>query len=394
MKFKMNKFRMNYTSQGTDYLSSVNKWNSIIYMILEPIIFLNLLCLFVFSLSWAFYLLRKILKDYKHQKIVHKSRRNIHQRIWENDMKNFHSNLTKNILCVVICLSECGISFFIMFNILLKLPTVIPKSKNGFLKVSTIHGVHSFDLLLNGLTSRITNLLATLCFATTLVTVRILTEFLVYQYSYYKPFYSFKLDIAVFLYTFIALFIMGITRSLLTLYYICIVIVIIREFIIFVIASKKLCLSLKQHLTDAIYHENQSKYVILYYRTTYQNYKVCWRLFAVAFFFLIIGLSLYCLHPVVMKLSESVWLHSVEYKQNHPQMVEYEILYDSIIGAIELVLLAVGSTFQVIPCIIVSCRVILKRICGIVRPDMMEYSFATAHKHLFEKNYSAYHNLH
>ena len=385
---------MNYSLQGTDYLSLVNKWNSIIYMIFGPIIFLNVLCLFVFSLSWGLYLLRKLLKDYKHKNIVHDSRRNSRQRIWENDMKIFHTNRTKDLLCLVICLSECGLSFFIMCNELLKLPLIIRESKNGYMKVSTIHGVHSLDLLLDESTSRFTNLLVTLCFATTLVTVRILTEFLLYQYSFYKLFLSLKLDIAISLNTFMALFIMGITRSLLILYYICIVFVMIREFIIFVIASKKLCLCLKQRLTDAIYHENQSKYIVHYYRTIYQDYKICWKFFTVAFCILIIGLSFYCLHPVVMKLSESVWLNSVEYRQNHHRMVEYEIIYDSVIGAIELLLLAFGSTLQMIPCFIVSCRMILKSICGIMRPDKMVSSFATAHKNLFDKNYSAYYNSH
>ena len=124
-----------------------------------------------------------------------------------------------------------------------KTPSVIRESRNGYLEVSITHGIHTLDLLLNNPTSSFTNLLTTLCLATTIVTVRILTEFLVYQYSYYKPFLPLKFHIAIYLYTFIALFIMGMTRSLLILYYICIVLVIIREYILFVIASRKLCLS-------------------------------------------------------------------------------------------------------------------------------------------------------
>ena len=351
---------------------------------------MNLVCLFVLSLSWGLHIIRKLLKDNRHQKIVHDSRLCSHQRIWEDEMKNFHSNFTKNLLCLVICLNECGVSIFAMCNELLELPSVIRESRDGYMKVSIIHGVHVLDLLLDNPTYRLTNLLTTLCFATTLATVRILTEFLVYQYSYYKPFLPLKFHIAIYLYTFIALFIMGMTRSLLILHYICIVLVIIREYILFVIASRKLCLFLKQRLTDAIYHENQSKYIILYYRTTYQNYKLCWKFFTMSFCILIVGLSLYCLHPVVMKLIESVWLHSVEYQQDHPRMVEYEVIYDSIIGAIELILLAIGTTLLLIPCIIVTCKMILKRIRAIIRPDVTMYSFATAQKNLFEKNHSAY----
>ena len=124
MAFKIDHFRMNNTSQRTTYLSEVKKWNSIIYMILEPIIIINLICIFVLSLSWGLYIIKKLLKDYGHQKIVHDSRLCNHPRIWENDMKNFHSNLTKNLLCLVICLSECGISIFIMCHELLKLPVL------------------------------------------------------------------------------------------------------------------------------------------------------------------------------------------------------------------------------------------------------------------------------
>ena len=381
-----------------NYYDIVNL-NSEINNVFAPILYINFLFILLLSSSWSLYLVRRLMKDYRKEKLKSKLRMSMDRNVWENSMNNFKSNRIKNSFLLVVCLSEVGATI----SLICRIVYIFDQS------ISEIHSIQeavtikeSYELACEiadylslelDHTYRIYNTITVLSVYSTALFLRILTQYMIYQYSYYKLHLNFKTELIVPLYVILLLFIMGIISQLIMIFYICVVLVIIRELILLFIGNKKLCLLLKQRLNDAILHENQPGYVILYYRLAYREYKYSSRIFLVAFSLQIIGLSLYCIQPLVM----AIVLDSTHYvsfdREDYFDLQAFYLslgMYDLIVNSIEVVLLTLGTSLQIILYLIVSLRRLTRNVYNKIRQTGKFSSTSPSIRILIERNQSAY----
>ena len=107
---------------------------------------------------------------------------------------------------------------------------------------------------------------------------------MVYQYSYYKPYLNLKLELYISINCYVALILLMVVFEFNHLCLICCLFLIFYELIRCVIAGRELSLLLRQRLYDAIRHENQNNFVILYYKIAHKEYRTCYSIMLVAIF--------------------------------------------------------------------------------------------------------------
>ena len=248
---------------------------------------------------------------------------------------------------------------------------------------------------------RILRTLTTTSFYTLFLLIRILTQYLVHPYSYYKlPFwYKFKLGISLLIIT--TLFICGVVRQVVLIHFICIVLVVIYEFICIFIATKKLRLLLTQRLNDAIMHENQSTGVIRYYKIANKDYKLFSTVLLIALFFQTIAFSILCIHPIVVTIIAfpNSWIESILYLPQKDIAAHFgthhiAVAYNLIVCSIEEVFVTTGFSLQVIPYFLVSFIRLIRNIKKRVKANRSipgENSLLTK---LIEENQVAYRRNH
>ena len=149
---------------------------------------INAILILTLSTSWAIYLIQKILKDYKIEKMQTKLRNSYPEHFWSNAMKNFKSNRTKNILILAICVSEVIINTVLFYD---KYDHFIIKETNfpneGWFTNVMKSGIISSDVTYTYFSYSI---FCTYTFFECVSTflIRILTQHMVYQYSYYMTY--------------------------------------------------------------------------------------------------------------------------------------------------------------------------------------------------------------
>ena len=162
-----------------------------------------------------------------------------------------------------------------MFGIKFWISSLIPIGVEYEVKAWLQHPSNSFpDYCFLGRSSfRFTNSITTTSLCSMAFFIRILTQYMIYQYSYYKYLLKLNLNVYISLTCLSVLFIIATLFKLLAVYNICIVLILFYEYIKLIIEGRKLHLLLRQHLYDAVNHENQSNFVILYYQIAYKEYK-------------------------------------------------------------------------------------------------------------------------
>ena len=377
-------------------LSFVSEFTAIITTVCYPALFLNLFVLFLLSTLWSVYLLRKLIVDFYSHKKKNSLRRFTQKYIWQNNLKNSKSNQIKNILLLVICITECILTFSLLYYVSLRIAIDYGRIHRISLriqyKISPSYDI--YETLINSNRFRICNAAYTISVSSVTLFVRILTQYMVEQYSYYKSHMNLKLEIIIPISCLVAMLIMGIIPQLIMLYNICIVLFIIREYILLFIESKKLRLLLKQRLEDAIHHENQSKDVILYYKIAQKEYKYCSIILLISFFLHNFGLSLYCLEPILMTIVAypNTWFSSIDYKYNQEyfDFIKTVLTYDEFVIISEIILITLGTSLQIIPYLIVSIRRTLRVFWKRFRPQRENTDFNKALRVLIENNQLAY----
>ena len=340
-------------SDGEYLLSLSDQYIADASKIFAPIMYLNFLSILLFSNLWALYLIPKLWKDYRNEKITSKLRSSQPEHLWINTMENFKSNRIKNIFLLCICLSEIGVTISIVFGITFLIPSVISIDTRNKVKAWLQDPSVSFPNYYNLVGSslyRFTNSITTTSLCATAFFIRILTQYMVYQYSYYKDILKLNFKVYISLTCLSILFIIATLFKLLAVYNICIVLILFYEYIQLIIESKKLHLLLQQRLYDAVNHENQSDFVILYYRIAYKEYKYCSTIMLIALFAQYTGVSIYLLNQVVLNLIEEC---------NYPTTVFsrfYIILYSEFTGILQLILITIGTSIQIVLYLIVSIR--------------------------------------
>ena len=170
---------------------------------------------------------------------------------------------------------------------------------------------------------------------------------------------------------------------LLKTFSVCIVFLLCYEYILLVIASRKLCLLLKQRLSDAIIHEYQSNYVILYYRIGYKDYKICSTVMLIALFAQYLGISIYCFYTLFSAVSFKPFL------LNKP-LIRNILTFSSYINGIELTLLTLGTSIQILVYMMVSFRRLFRYIRSRININGSILSQRSSIQSMIERNNMAY----
>ena len=382
-----------------------NGFNYYVTTIFTTIMCFNFVCLLLLSSIWSLYLLKKLAMAIHKRKRILKSPRHTANYIWVNDSNNSKSNIIKTILMLVICLSECAYTSSILgFVSIQDVPTFITeyfRSKNITFEISYRLGPSKciFETLIYNNVFRLCNALFTISVYSVVLCVRILTQYMVKQYSYYDVHLNLMLEVIISIFCLLTLFMMSILPQLIILYYICIVFVVIREYLLLYIESKVLRLLLKQRLRDAVHHEHQSWDVVLYYRIANQEYKYCSITLLIAFFIQFSGFALYCIYPILMTLVPypNSWCSNNHYNssnnQTNSQFIDTVQFIDKFVIFSEIILTTLGTSLQIIPFVIVSIRLFFRNIRKRYIYKM-KLNYNPVLRTLIEDNHSAYRRSH
>ena len=395
----------------TEIIRLASRMNLGINIIFGPVVCINSLIILLLSISWSVYLFNEILKvSLKYKKIL-KSRNFISEHQYLNDLRNLYSKRVRNIFLIAICLSDCIIFLSLLVNEIfyhqLRERSIEISSFASFASFTSFTKAHllridfEFYHSMNYIQLRIFKTLVTTSFYTSFLFIRILTQYLVHQYSYYKFPLWFKFKLAKSLLIIATLFICGVVRQLVLIHFICIVLVVIYEFICICISSKKLHLLLTQRLNDAIMHENQSTGVIRYYKIANKDYKLFSTVLLVALLFQTIAFSIFCIHPIVVTIIAfpNSWIESILYLPQKDIAAHFgthhiAVAYSLIFCSIGEVLITTGYSLQVIPYFLVSLIRLIRNIKKKVIANRISPEVNSLLTELIEENQVAYRRNH
>ena len=194
-----------------------------------------------------------------------------------------------------------------------------------------MNGSITYERLVDFPRFRIAHAITTVSAHSVITCLRILTQYMVCQYCFYKSHVNLKLEVLITFQRLIVFFIMGLFVLFVNIFNICIVLSLLYETILLFISSTKLCHLLQQRLRDADTHENQPRGVINYYIVA----------FLIGFVIQNTGTFLYCLHPIMMGL---VYYPGKTHSQDHkilPPLLTVTIeIYDLLINSLQLVLMS------------------------------------------------------
>ena len=193
---------MNNSGRNNSNVTLAGKHSSLhpgYYGVFGPLMHINFVIILVFSILWAFFLIRNLWKDYRKEKMNLKLRNTVPEYQWLNTMNNFRSNRIKNCLLLAICLSESGITVMLICSRLMSFVSILEgkiEDKSKILILNTVL-VASYQELEFSTSTRLYSVstLTTYCLLAFLI--RILTQYMVYQYSYFKPRFSLKFEIYI-----------------------------------------------------------------------------------------------------------------------------------------------------------------------------------------------------
>ena len=361
--------------------------------IFAPIMYINFMLVLIYSSIWALYLGRKLCKDNRKEKMHSKLHNNQPEYIWLNNMKNFRSNRIKNRFLLAICLSEITMTLSINFAVVLQVNSKGGKSMQEQLNLWMQNPVASFptyDYLVEFTPFRITSTVTTISVCVMASLVRILTQYMVQQYGYFKSRINLIFEVYLSLSCLFVLFFIATVLRLLMVFNICIALVLIYEYTELFIASKQLRLLLRQRLYDATQHGNRSKIAIIYHRIAYNEYKNCSIVILVAFFAQFLGVSIYGINQLVMKLVEFNPGNPQNCPNLSPHVCEIIFISESCLSVLELVLSTIGTSIQILMYSVVTIRRIVRYIRNRIQLNDHISSSKSPLQHLIEENNIAY----
>ena len=387
----------------TAFVEVIITTNAVINDICSVLIFSECLTLLILSMSWSVYLCRKVIKEYRKYKSVLQLENIISEHQFRNMVKNFFSNQVKNMFLISICVCEFLFVSSFVINQLGRL--VVLHGRNVTKEINTNpyrhiqYGYtlnHRFYYPRSYLYFRFSTLLTSISIYTMFISVRILTQYLTHQYSFYKSELRMKRRIALPLISALILVTLGLIPPLLFLHFILIVPAIVYEFLLCIIATKKLSRSLKQRLFDAKNHEAQSYDVIRYYTIANKEYKLCSTVLLTFLLLHVIALSILYIHPLVMTCvilkSEcfSIFLHGSDNKWKTSPTNPYAYSYNDTICSLSEIMITIGFSLQIIPYFLVSIRRMKRYIANKLNSDKHTSRKSSLTEKLIRNNNEAY----
>ena len=398
----------NTTNHLRDIINLATIVNRRISSIFGPMLYLNIVIILLLSILWSVYLYSEFLKVSLKYKNTLKSRYLMSEHRWLHKLKNYYSMKVRNIFLIAICFCECILFSSIVISEILyyawrmdrdNIPLAINASlyfKNNPFRID-----FEFYDSTSYLPLRVFITLFTTSFYALLFLIRNLTQYLVNQYTFYTKMSYFKLNLTMSLVIIITLFICGVVREVILIHFICIMLVVIYEFICICVATKELRTLLKQRLNDAIIHENQGTDIICYYRRANNDYRICSHLLVIAIFLQTIAFSIYCTHPIIVTLFSfpNNWLETILYlpRQDirdsfHSQ--HFAVAYNLIISTFEEIILTTGFTLQVLPYLLVTFTRLIRHIKKKIMTDKTNPGVNALLRDLLAENQIAYRRNH
>ena len=384
---------MNSSHISFDHMIEIT--NGYAITICAPIIFLNMICILFLSLLWSFYLTYQVMKEYRICKTFN----------YNKLMENSYTRLIKYIFFLVICLSECGISFSMIIQAIVYASEDNHSSKKSHHQLHPSH--HGFHLdpqsavaglkfqiyyFMDSVLERIAMVSISTFFYLILTFARILTEFLCCKYDYFetKPYLSSKI-LRSFSFASV-LVLIGLFRQLFLLSLICYSFALIYQFIPLFFAVRKLKRLLSKRLFDAQYLESQPRYVVNYFKRAYWNFKYASAILLIALFLQTLGYSAINIHSSIMMIVylPHTWLSFTLYgtEVNFHQFPSADV-YDHGITEIIIIAITLGTSLQVVPYILVSIRILFSTIRSKLGKIENKYDYTLVQK-LITRNNNAY----
>ena len=370
-----------------------NTTNASINLFCSPILSLNLLLVFILSLSWLVCILRQLMN--RNKKLKLRMIRNYKE--WREMLNNHNSYRIRDMFLIMICLCESAqlpiiLAFYIISGKL--------KQYKAFDKSISGHDTYSFErgfyLSLFHFDFRLFRALIVVQIYCLIVFVRILTQFLVHKYSFYK--YNLKLitKLGISLSFLLVLFISGLFRKLMIPFYIIIAFALLLEYLVLVKVTRQLRRLLKQRLTDAL--NNESVDICIYYKIVYGNYKCFSVVLLLSLFFQCAFFFIFCIHSVVVTILAfpNDWFAKILYLPEGRNMFQFAyhpnvILYNLIVSSIQEILFTIGFCIQTVPYLFVSAlnlfRSIKKRIKGSSINTILIQRLIDKHNNDYEQNH-------
>ena len=344
---------MNNSTVNTNVYMLITESNSIICTTFGGILYIEFSLLFLLSISWSFYLLIQIIRDTK--KLKNELKTSKHQFQMENKLKNFISNRVKKILLIIICMSECALMVSIFLYQIGKFQ-IISQGKPENRSLVSFHQFHIEERYLNSLTNNVIHVsvvITSSAICSNFLFIRILIQYLIHQYSYYKSPLKMKRKLISAVSLLLILSILGLIRPLILIQYTLTVLMLIYEFIFIAILTKNLSKLLKQRFNDALLHEYQHHHIILYYRIAYTDFKNFSVVLLLAFFFQVIAYTINFIHPIIMILvtQPDVELNVLFTIPKTSMTIHHNFSYqyDSVISLIGSIFLFIGYTLLLAP---------------------------------------------
>ena len=224
------------------------------------------------SFMWSIYILNRLIHERKLLKYIKGSKSFIHEQVWLTKIKNSNRKIVKNKCLFLICSIEWIYNFVILFSVIYNNMKFVTKNSNTQIYIDISNTLFQ---ICNGnfLSKLIANFFLTM-FLLLLIAIRILTQYLCVEYSYY-PDTLFKFS-TVFKYNAVVLiliFLLGLIRITIWIQWVLICICMIYEFVCYTKATRMLCNLLYKRYFDAKIHEYQPKHVVQYYRLAYLEFK-------------------------------------------------------------------------------------------------------------------------
>ena len=355
------------TTENTAFADGVISANGAINIVCTGLLLFDCVSLSILSIIWLIYFSRKLVKDYKIYKQTLESKNLISEYQFRNYLRNFVSHRVKNIFLMFICVSELIlITSIIVYEV--GRFDVLHTRKRAENMTSSIRFTSQFDFSRRyyysriNIISRLSTILTSISMYLLFISVRILTQYMVHKYAFYKSELKLKCKMVVSLISILILVTLGLIPSLLFLHFILMVPVVAYEFFLILIATKKLRLFLKQRLSDA-FHEYQSRDVIRYYSIISREYRYCSIVLLTALLFHLIGFSILNIHPLVMTCIsfKSNWSNVLIYGTDQRMYVSIHFdknafIYNRIVCSIAQIMMTLGISLQIIPYLFVSIR--------------------------------------
>ena len=381
------------------YLKDFDPVEMIIDKVFSGCMCVTALPLLILSLSWSIYFIIKIIKEKKYKKYLNKAHHLIHKDVWLEKINNSQRKVVKYSFLIAISTIEWAFLFSLLVNGAFK------SYKHMISMLSHLHSPKIgfsnplWHLISKAFVHKLLNSSAVIALILLITLIRILSQYLCKQYSYFSD-KTFKLSVIFKRVILILLltFLLGLFRLTIPFQWVISYIIICYEFFYLTKAIKCLCNLLYKRYFDAKTHEYQPKYIIRYYKWAYWEFKIGSHILWISMFVHFIGLNIFVyfaficfilLHPtnwiqVLLQNADISGFNTLSHRKE--ELIDILRKVATLTG---LFLFTIGLWLIFIPYLMVSLKVLITAIQRFLKRSN-DYANHDLIRVLIERHNSAY----